>query len=783
LGHITQVFEPNSGGSFIYETDYQYDALDNLTRVDQKGNDSNSANWRTRTFTYDSLSRITSAANPESGTAHYCYSTTSPCVTPDSGTTLCSGDPSSPCTRTDARGITTTYAYNDPLNRLRGKSYNDNPQTPSVSITYDETACLGLPSCYNKGRRTSMTDGAGAAQWAYDAMGRTGASQRVTNSLTKTFSYGYNYDGSLASLTYPSGRQITYLPGGAGRPLNAVDSGSGINYVTAAHYSPSGALSALQNGASLSSTFLYNSRLQPCWIYATTGTPLPTNTLCSGTATSGNILDLKYNFSLGTADNGNVTGITNTRDASHHRDQSFTYDSLNRIATAATLDWSQTFTIDIWANLYNVVATGGAPGLSLTAGANNRLSGLGYDVAGDTTNDGLYNYVYNAEGRNCSVGGTTCANGTIYTYDGDGKRVKKSTGTLYWYGGGSDVLLETDLSGGLQNEYIFFGGKRVARRDASGNVFYYFADHLGSSRVVTNATGTVCYEADFYPYGGERAVTTTCSQNYKFTGKERDTETQNDYFGARYYPNNLGRFMSPDSIANDWELRNPQTWNRYAYARNNPLIYVDPDGAAVELICIGVNSDDCKAQREKALKALQEAVRDKEAASRLYIKEVKEGDNTRYFVGIKGAVGDFMKLGDTSHDLANLVQDKQVVEFGLTKQDLSEWGGAVTYDKGEAGNQNVRVLVNPDEADIATERLGATVLGQTRFGGQGGSPPWRIRSMTPEIMIWHEFGHAWGSIHGRTDGKSGLEAAAWENRMRQQVYGPLGPDNAPRRRD
>jgi hypothetical protein len=238
-------------------------------------------------------------------------------------------------------------------------------------------------------------------------MGRTGASQRATNSVTKTFSYGYNYDGSLASLTYPSGRQITYLPGGAGRPLNAVDSGSGINYVTAAHYAPSGALSALQNGASLSSTFLYNSRLQPCWIYATTGTPLPTNTLCSGTAATGNVLDLKYNFNLGTADNGNVMGITNTRDASHYRDQSFTYDSLNRIATAATLDWSQTFTIDPWSNLYRIDASG-APGLiNVMASSQNRLvaMGFGYDVAGDMTSDGLYNYVYDAEGRNCSVGG------------------------------------------------------------------------------------------------------------------------------------------------------------------------------------------------------------------------------------------------------------------------------------------------------------------------------------------------------------------------------------------
>jgi hypothetical protein len=52
--------------------------------------------------------------------------------------------------------------------------------------------------------------------------------------------------------------------------------------------------------------------------------------------------------------------------------------------------------------------------------------------------------------------------------------------------------------------------------------------------------------------------------------------------------------------------------------------------------------------------------------------------------------------------------------------------------------------------------------------------------MTPEIMTWHELGHGWATIHGRADEKSHKEADVWENRMRQQVYGPLGPDNAPR---
>jgi len=60
--------------------------------------------------------------------------------------------------------------------------------------------------------------------------------------------------------------------------------------------------------------------------------------------------------------------------------------------------------------------------------------------------------------------------------------------------------------------------------------------------------GTVCYDADFYPYGGERAYTNSCpsSNVYKFGGKERDTETGNDDFGARYYSNRFGRRLSAD---------------------------------------------------------------------------------------------------------------------------------------------------------------------------------------------------------------------------------------------
>jgi hypothetical protein len=80
--------------------------------------------------------------------------------------------------------------------------------------------------------------------------------------------------------------------------------------------------------------------------------------------------------------------------------------------------------------------------------------------------------------------------------------VEKSNGKLYWYGTGGDALDDSDASGNVANEYIFFGGKRIARRDSSGNVDYYFADHLGTTRVVTNASGTIQDDSDFYPFGG-----------------------------------------------------------------------------------------------------------------------------------------------------------------------------------------------------------------------------------------------------------------------------------------
>src|SRR2546428_2933761 len=133
----------------------------------------------------------------------------------------------------------------------------------------------------------------------------------------------------------------------------------------------------------------------------------------------------------------------------------------------------------------------------------------------------------------------------------------------------------------------------------SGNPIYYVEDLLGTSRVITSNTGVVCYDADFYPYGGERTpYANTCTQNnYKFEGKERDVETGNDDFGDRYYSNRFGRWLSADwssvpvpvPYAN---LTNPQTLNLYAMVSDDPETFADLDG---HLPCFDVGGGLCNA--------------------------------------------------------------------------------------------------------------------------------------------------------------------------------------------
>jgi RHS repeat-associated protein len=461
-------------------------------------------------------------------------------------------------------------------------SFTATPSGPS--LTGGSTGCnasgINLTPAYAIGRRTGMCDAGGSEAWSFDTMGREVTEQRTTNGQTKSTSYTYNPDGSMATLTYPSGRTITYTPNAASQPVSAVDGTNGINYVTAAAYAPQGALSSLTLGytgsfGGIQINDTYTPRLQPNELKAW--------------STAGVAMDLVYGFvDSNGKNNGNVVQVTNNKD--NTRSQQFSYDQLNRILTAKTTAtsgsncWSYNFGIDVWANLNSAQPIAGytctQANLSLSINTNNRITntGVSYDASGNMLGDGLNTYGWDAESQ------IKAAAGVNYTYDGDGNRLQKSNGKIYWYGAGSQVLDESDANGNITDEYVFFGGKRFAHRVvSSGAIYYYAEDLLGSSRVITTATGSVCYEADFLPFGGEHVITNTCPQNYKFTGKERDTETGNDDFGARYYSSSLGRWLSPDWSAIPAPvpyatLTNPQSLNLYGYVGNNPETFADING-------------------------------------------------------------------------------------------------------------------------------------------------------------------------------------------------------------
>jgi RHS repeat-associated protein len=638
FGRTIEGDEPDSSGNLNTGTAacYQYDSLGNLLQV--------VSGSQSRTFTYNSLSLVTSVTSPESGAV--CFGTYSGGVCQGNGydangnlVTKTTPAPNLQGTTT----VTTTYLY-DALNRPTNISYGTTTPiaTPTVQYGYDGTPLTGcsttppaLTDSNAKGRMISMCDGSGATSWSHDTTGKILTEKRTTLGVTETISYSYNLDGSIAAITYPSGNQVNYTVNNAQRLTAAKDVANNIQFATAASYVPPGGLSGVITGqisggfGGITESHSYNSSLE----YTST----------KATSAAGTAMDLTLSYALSGGDNGTVTGVTNNADSG--RTQSFTYDPLNRIlsamssATSGVDCWGQNFgpdgnaADDALANLTKINSgTQTSPPcpyglLNVTVDANNHInsdSTFWYDSGGNMTMDGkgsTYWYTFDAENHLIRAvgmsGGPYC-----YVYDGNGLRVGKKSGAnmdctggtvtiLYWRSISGDALAETDSTGSTTNaaynEYVFFDGRRIASRNGAGAIFYYFADQLGSTRTITTGSGPgqtpgqLCYDADFTPYGQElshteRLQTTACPPNYKFTGYERDpetaygqTDTGLDYAFARHYSSRLGRFLSTDPLGGS--IGNLQSHNAYSYSWNDPCNLVDPLGLNPTPCTLNVISD------------------------------------------------------------------------------------------------------------------------------------------------------------------------------------------------
>lgn len=234
-----------------------------------------------------------------------------------------------------------------------------------------------------------------------------------------------------------------------------------------------------------------------------------------------------------------------------------------------------------------------------------------YDAAGNVTCDGYDSgtgtchgneYLYDGDGRICAIEETMSPYKMMgYLYDAEGRRVGKGTLTSFSCNTATNGFTLSSgevlsLDGRQLTEYggstaqplhtnVWAAGQLMATDTLNQSpvvLNYEFEDWLGTRRVLTDSAGNIDQTCPSLPYGNGEPCPTTPTEHL-FTQHERDAETNNDYFGARYYASGMGRFISPD-WSDDPEavpyadFEDPQSLNLYGYAGNNPFVGIDSDG-------------------------------------------------------------------------------------------------------------------------------------------------------------------------------------------------------------
>ncbi len=589
FGNLLAVAETDPSLGLVW-TYYTYDVLNHLTNVSMP----RGGNTQTRTFNYTTSNVVgaflLSATNPENGTVTYTY---------NSNNMLAS--------KTDAKGNQLTYQY-DSYNRLTSVTWANAPSGAQVlrSYMYDNnTLDSSFSGSYTQGRLVAVqnaqfTPGNGSLvnwvqlveMYGYTQPGSVSGKRLQANehipypvgygqTLTRNLDAAYTYDteGKMTSAGYPT--TWTYTGGGVAqstpgptysysfdsmsRLAGMTDQNSNTD-VSGVTYNAANQLTGITYFGS-PETRSYNSLGQMTQLYVNSG------------------LYYNYNYPSGT-NNGK---ISSTYEALSGETISYTYDSLNRMATAAGSGWAETYGYDGFGNLATKTPTlGTPPSLSQVANqTNNQIVGYSYDANGNQLGaPGFYGSpTYDVENR------MIAAPGVQYAYDSHNKRVWAATvdssnnltgQTVNFYGVngqkigsyslavnyGAGQLLE--FSDPPANLAVYFGGKRVATTDQYGTTTSYWQDRLGSNR---NSGSR------YYPWGEDRS--TPSNDQVRFATYTRDSATLLDYADQRYYGNAQGRFMTPDPATGNAQGTDPGTWNRYAYAGGDPVNKSDPSGLGV----------------------------------------------------------------------------------------------------------------------------------------------------------------------------------------------------------
>jgi len=303
-----------------------------------------------------------------------------------------------------------------------------------------------------------------------------------------------------------------------------------------------------------------------------------------------------------------------------------------------------------------------------------------------------------------------------YVYDAGGLRVRRTTTAgsvdlLYDLQG--RVVTEVSSGGAWNRGEIFAGGGHLATYRFNSTYFNH-VDWLGTERLRTDVHGATSETCTSLSFGDWLSCIGQGdpSPNH-FTGKERDTESGLDNFGARYFGSSLGRFMTPDEFWKDSDVGDPQSWNKYAYARNNPLRYTDPTGEEATV------TSSCNQ------------------------------DHTTCQVNVTAGIAIYAVNGTTADQM------KQA-QSAITSQIDQAWSGSFTQD-GTTYNVSTNVTVSIASSENAGAQSGAqNVIGidasgnatshidPNNFGRSYDKGVWDFSSVTSGQLAPHEFSHVLG---------------------------------------
>ena len=293
--------------------------------------------------------------------------------------------------------------------------------------------------------------------------------------------------------------------------------------------------------------------------------------------------------------------VQQTSDSLTNRTTNWGYDAMNRLASGSPSGSSGiTFAATYdrfgnkWSSQYS--GTGGtAPNVTYSfnggsgSSTKNQISGFTYDAVGNLTSDGVNSYQYDAENNLMSISGATSA---TYVYDALNRRVKATGGAAVdRYGLDRAGRRETtwlDGAPGLKTVQFYAGSQPIAYwSNSDAHIHFEHGDSVGSDHLRTINSGSAEATYNTLPFGESVASSGTDLSPSHFALLDQDGSAALSLSHAMYrdYSSTQSRWLSIDPYAGSYDIRNPQSMNRYNYALNSPLAFLDPSGLQIQIAC------------------------------------------------------------------------------------------------------------------------------------------------------------------------------------------------------